>query len=54
MFPLLLELTLILLSDADLRLNLGLQLLLQVPHLLLVILDQVDQLEDLLAWLLLI
>ena len=39
-------------SDADLRLNLGLQLLLQVPHLLLVILNQVDQLEDLLAWLL--
>jgi hypothetical protein len=30
-------------------LNLGLQLLLQVPHLLLVILNQVDQLEDLLA-----
>lgn len=52
MFPLLLELTLILLSAADLRLNLGLQLLLQVPHLLLVILDQVDQLEDLLARLL--
>ena len=36
-------------SAADLRLNLGLQLLLQVPHLLLVILNQVDQLEDLLA-----
>ena len=32
--------------------NLGLQLLLQVPHLLLVILNQVDQLEDLLARLL--
>jgi len=33
-------------------LNLGLQLLLQVPHLILVILNQVDQLEDLLARLL--
>ena len=39
-------------SDTDLRLTLGLQLLLQIPHLLLVILNQVDKLEDLLAWLL--
>ena len=39
-------------SDADLRLNLGLQLLLQIPHLLLVILNKVDKLEDLLARLL--
>ena len=39
-------------SDTDLRLNLRLQLLLQIPHLLLVILNKVDKLEDLLAWLL--
>ncbi len=39
-------------SNADLRLNLGLQLLLQIPHLLLIILNKVDKLEDLLARLL--